>query len=70
MVVVMRCSHKIIGFVLSFLIVLAFLAHSTASADQGTQKTPDSGLDTDFFVSPFKGPAEAPVEIAVFSCFQ
>ena len=66
----MRCSHKIISFVLSFLIVLAFLAHSTASTEQGTQKTPHSGPDTDFFVSPFKGPAEAPVEIAIFSCFQ
>jgi hypothetical protein len=46
------------------------LPHSTTSAERETQKKPQSGLDTDFFVSPFKGPAEAPVEIAVFSCFQ
>ena len=30
---------------------------------------PASAQDTDLSVSPSKGPADAPVEIGVFSCF-
>jgi len=38
--------------------------------DPTIQKTPPSAQDTDLSVSPSKGPADAPVEIAVFSCFE
>lgn len=53
-------------FALGFSLVLCDLA----LAQWRTQKTPPSVQDTDLSAAPIKGPADAPVEIAVFSCFQ
>ena len=53
-------------FALGFSLVLCDLA----LAQWRTQKTPTADQNTDLMVPPIKGPADAPVEIAVFSCFQ
>jgi len=50
-------------------LVAGLLSSAPASADPSIQKTPPPAQNTDLAVSPSKGPADAPVEIAVFSCF-
>jgi len=55
----MNCSYKI---TLLALILSIFLGLTTYA--------PTSAQNTDLSVSPSKGPADAPVEVAVFSCFE
>jgi len=66
----MKSKYKIIIFLFSFILVLALVGFSLASVAGNTQKNLRSAQVTGFSVSPFKGPFEAPVEIAVFSDFQ
>ncbi len=65
-------KRKNITIILPLVFALAFslFLYVPASAQWRTQNIVTSGRDTDLSVSPFKGPADAPVEIAVFSCFQ
>ena len=57
--------------VLSFFLVLHFYSAQTlASSEREEQKTLPSVQATDSSVSPFKGAADAPVVLAVFSDFQ
>jgi len=55
----MNRTIKMTLFPFILAVVLGFLSYAPASAQ-----------NTDLSVSPSKGPADAPVEIAVFSCFQ
>ena len=66
----MNFSYKITILALILAIFLGLTTYAPAAAQWRTQNIPTSGRDTDLSVSPFKGPADAPVEIAVFSCFQ
>jgi hypothetical protein len=66
----MNFNFKITTLPFILALVLGLLSYAPASAQWRTQKIPTSGQDTDISVSPNKGPADAPVEIAVFSCFQ
>jgi hypothetical protein len=66
----MNCSYKVTFLILILAIFLGFTTSAPASAQWRTQNIPTSGQDTDLSVSPSKGPADAPVEIAVFSCFE
>jgi hypothetical protein len=54
----MNRTVKIIFFFFILAIITGLLGYAPASAQ-----------DIDLSVSPSKGPADAPVEIAVFSCF-
>jgi len=65
-------KRKIIIIILPLVFALGFTLFfgAPASSQWRTQHMPTSGRDTDLSVSPFKGRADAPVEIAVFSCFQ
>jgi preprotein translocase subunit SecG len=54
----MRRTARIAFFFFIVAIVLGLFIYAPASAQ-----------DTDLSVSPSKGPADAPVEIGVFSCF-
>jgi len=64
-----RTTKKILFFFI-LTVVAGLLSSAPASADPTIQKTPPSAQDTDLSVSPSKGPADAPLEIAVFSCFE
>jgi len=55
---------------LIFVLVLGLFATNLASAQWKIQKTPPPVQDTDLSVSPSSGPADGPVVIGVFSCFQ
>jgi hypothetical protein len=66
----MNCSYKITFLALTLVIFLGLTTYVPASAQWRTQNLPTSTQDTDLSVSPSKGPADAPVEIAVFSCFK
>ena len=55
---------------LVFALVFSLLLYDLGFAQWRTQYIVTSAEDTDLSVSPFKGRADAPVEIAVFSCFQ
>jgi len=68
----LEMKRKNIIIVLPLLLALGFslVFSAPASPDPTIQKTPPSAQDTDLSVSPSKGPADAPVEIAVFSCFE
>ena len=66
----MNRSYKITLLALSLAIVLGLTIYAPASSQWRTQETPTTSQDTDLMVSPIKGPADAPVEIAVFSCFE
>ena len=66
----MNCNHKIAFLTLILAILLVLTTFDVASAQWRTQNLPTSTQDTDLSVSPSKGSADAPVEIAVFSCFQ
>ena len=69
---VLEMKRKNIFIILPLLFALAFgLVFSVpASAQWRTQNIVTSAEDSDVSVSPSKGPDDAPVEIAVFSCFQ
>ena len=66
----MNRTSKMTSFLLILAIALGLLSSSSASAQWRTHNVPTSTQGTDLLVSPFKGPADAPVEIAVFSCFE
>jgi len=66
----MNRSYKIIILPLIFAVVLGLFALNFASAQWKIQKTPPFVQDKDLSVSPSRGPADAPVVIGVFSCFQ
>ena len=54
----MSRTVRIVSYFFILAIVLGLFIYAPASAQ-----------DTDLSVSPSKGPADAPVEIGVFSCF-
>ena len=66
----MSRTFKITIFPLILAVVLGLLTFAPASAQWRTQKTSTSAQEMDLSVSPSRGPADAPVEIAVFSCFE
>jgi len=66
----MKLRNIIIILPLVFALGFSLVFSAPASADPTIQKAPPSGQNTDLSVSPSKGPADAPVEIAVFSCFE
>jgi hypothetical protein len=66
----MNPTHTINILPLIFVLVLGLFAPNLASAQWKAQKTPPSVQDKDISVSPSRGPADAPVVIGVFSCFQ
>ena len=55
---------------LFFVLALGLLLSNLAFAQWKNQKTPPSVQDKDISISPSRGPADAPVEIEVFTCFQ
>jgi hypothetical protein len=66
----MSRTYTITRLPLIFILVLGVFATNLASAQWKIQKTPPAVQDTDLSVSPSMGPADAPVVIGVFSCFQ
>jgi hypothetical protein len=66
----MQRKNIIIIFPLVFVLGLSLILFDSASAQWRTQKIPSSAKDTDLSLSPSKGSDDAPVEIAVFSCFE
>ena len=66
----MNRSYKIIIFPLMLVLVLGLFAPNLASAQWKIQKTPAPIQDKDISASPSRGPADAPVIMGVFSCFQ
>lgn len=66
----MNRSYKIIILPFIFVIVLGLFTPDPSSAQWKIQKTPPPVQDKDISVSPSRGPADAPVVIGVFSCFQ
>jgi len=65
----MNRTIKMTFFPFILAVVLGLLSSVPASAQWRTQNIVTSAQNTDLSVSPFKGQADAPVEIAVFSCF-
>jgi hypothetical protein len=61
---------KMTLFPFGLTVVLLLLTYVPGFAQWRTQNIVTSAQDTDLSVSPSKGPDDAPVEIAVFSCFQ
>jgi hypothetical protein len=66
----MNRTYRITILPLIFLLVLGLFATNLVSAQWKIQKTPPPVQDTDLSVSPSRGPADAPVVMGVFSCFQ
>lgn len=66
----MNRTHTIIILPLAFVLVLGLFAPNLASAQWKIQKTPAPIQDKDLSASPSRGPADAPVVMGVFSCFQ
>ena len=66
----MNRNYKITLLTLILAIFLVLTTFEVASAQWRTQHIPTSGPDRDLSFSPSKGPDDAPVEIAVFSCFE
>ena len=66
----MSRTYTITRLPLIFILVLGLFATNLASAQWKIQKTPPAVQDTDLSLSPSSGPADAPVVIGVFSCFQ
>ena len=68
----MEMKRKILIIILPLVVALAFclVLFDLGFAQWRTQNIVTSSEDTDLSVSPSKGPDDAPVEIAVFSCFQ
>ncbi|MEJ2364164.1 MAG: hypothetical protein P8075_19445 [Deltaproteobacteria bacterium] len=55
---------------LVFALALSLLPFDQGFAQWRTQNIVTSAKETDLSISPSRGPDDAPVEIAVFSCFQ
>jgi hypothetical protein len=66
----MNRKNIVIILPLVFALGCSLVLSDLASAQWRTQNIPASAQDTDLSVSPSKGPDDAPVEIAVFSCFR
>jgi len=66
----MRRKNITIILPLVFALAFSMVLYVPASAQWRTQNIVTSAQNTDLSVSPFKGQADAPVEIAVFSCFE
>jgi hypothetical protein len=66
----MNRTYRITILPLLFVLVLGLFATNLVSAQWKIQKTPPPVQDTDLSVSPSRGPADAPVVMGVFSCFQ
>jgi hypothetical protein len=66
----MNRTIKLTLLPLALAVFLGLTTFAPASAQWRTQNIPSSAQDTDLSVSPSKGPDDAPVEIAVFSCFK
>ena len=66
----MNRTHTITIFPLILVLVLGLFAPNFASAQWKIQKTPLPTQDKDISASPSRGPADAPVVMGVFSCFQ
>ena len=66
----MKGSYSTTRLLLFFVLALGLLVTNLAFAQWKTQKTPPSVQDKDISVSPSRGPADAPVVIGVFTCFQ
>jgi len=66
----MKRTNTTITLPLVFALFFALVLCALASAGQSTRETPSPERETDLSTSPMKGPADAPVEIAVFTCFK
>jgi hypothetical protein len=66
----MNRTIKMTLFPFILAVLLGLTTYAPAPAQWRTQNIVTSAQNTDLSVSPFKGPADAPVEIAVFSCFE
>ena len=66
----MQRKNIIIILPLVFALGLSLILLDSVSAQWRTQNIPSSAKDTDLSLSPSKGSDYAPVEIAVFSCFE
>ena len=66
----MKRSYSTTILLLFFVLALGLLATNVAFAQWKTQKTPPPAQDMDLSASPSRGPADAPVILGVFSCFQ
>lgn len=66
----MNSTHTLAIFPLLFALVMGLFTANLAAAQWKTRNTPASNQDTDLSTAPIKGPVDAPVEIAVFICFQ
>ena len=66
----MKRSYSTTILLLFFLLALGLLATNLAFAQWKTQKTPPSVQNKNISDSPSIGPADAPVVIGVFTCFQ
>jgi hypothetical protein len=66
----MQRKNIIIILLLVFALGLSLILFDSVSAQWRTQNIPSSAKDTDLSLSPSKGSDDAPVEIAVFSCFE
>jgi hypothetical protein len=66
----MKRKNIIIILPLMFALVFSLILYDLGFAQWRTQNILTSAEDSDLSVSPSKGPDDAPVEIAVFSCFQ
>ena len=66
----MKRKNLISVFPLVFALFFSLVLCDFSFAQWRTQNIVTSAQSTDLSVSPSKGPDDAPVEIAVFSCFQ
>ena len=72
MLTVLEMKHKslIIILPLIFSLVFSLILCDLASAQWRTQEAGPRDQKTDLSTPPMKGPADAPVEINVFTCFK
>jgi hypothetical protein len=66
----MNRSYKIIISPFILVLVLGLFTPNLPFAQWKIQKTPPPVQDKDLSASPSRGPADAPVVMGVFSCFQ
>ena len=66
----MKRLHLTTIMPLILVLVLGLFVPNLAFAQWKIQKTPPPAQDIDLSTSPSRGPADAPVVMGVFSCFQ